>query len=224
MQRFTAVIVAAAVLVGLAVLIVAGSPPPETPAPERSVMAGSTAAPATGTAARAAASPPAVALQQVGPAFDQPLYATAPRGDTSRLSWWETGVIRTLKDGRLLPRPFLDISSQVSRGGEQGLLSMAFDPGYATNRRFYVNYTNTAGDTRVVRYRASAADPDLAVAKSPVSSSASISPTATTTAASRSSGPTGDSGSAWATAAAAATPATRPGPAQQARQTAAHQR
>ncbi len=167
MQRFTAVIVAAAVLVGLAVLIVAGSPPPENAGAGAQRDGGLTAAPATGTAARAAASPPAVALQQVGPAFDQPLYVTAPRGDTSRLFVVEkTGVIRILKDGRLLPRPFLDISSQVSRGGEQGLLSMAFDPGYATNRRFYVNYTNTVGDTRVVRYRASAADPDLAVATS----------------------------------------------------------
>ena len=43
---------------------------------------------------------------------------------------------------------------------------MAFDPRYATNRWFYVNYTNTTGDTRVVRYRASATDPDVAVPSS----------------------------------------------------------
>ena len=39
---------------------------------------------------------------------------------------------------------------------------MAFDPGYATNGRFYVDYTNLNGDTRVVRYRVSAGDPDVA--------------------------------------------------------------
>ena len=64
----------------------------------------------------------------------------------------------------MLPQPFLDISAQVSRGGEQGLLSMAFHPRYASNGRFYVNYTNTNGDTRVVRYRVSSADPDRAAA------------------------------------------------------------
>jgi len=41
----------------------------------------------------------------------------------------------------------------VRSGGEQGLLSVAFDPGYRTNRLFYVDYTDTNGDTRVVRYR-----------------------------------------------------------------------
>jgi glucose/arabinose dehydrogenase len=54
----------------------------------------------------------------------------------------------------------------VSTGGEQGLLSMAFDPHYAANRRFYVDYTNVSGDTRVVRYRASSSNPDVAVASS----------------------------------------------------------
>ena len=47
--------------------------------------------------------------------------------------------------------PFLDIRSLVKSGGEQGLLSMAFDPGYARNHRFYVDYTDRNGDTRVVR-------------------------------------------------------------------------
>ena len=111
--------------------------------------------------------PPAVTLQKLPGAFSQPVYLTAPRGDTSRLFVVEkTGAIRVIKDGAVLPKPFLDISGQVSKGGEQGLLSMAFDPRYPTNRRFYVNYTNAAGDTRVVRYRASATDPDTAVPSS----------------------------------------------------------
>jgi glucose/arabinose dehydrogenase len=114
-------------------------------------------------APRAAVSPPAVALQKLAPAFSQPTYVTAPPGDTARLFVVEkNGTIRIVRDGSLLPQPFLDISDQVSRGGEQGLLSMAFHPRYASNRLFYVNFTNTSGDTRVVRYRASAADPDRA--------------------------------------------------------------
>ncbi len=44
-------------------------------------------------------------------------------------------------------------ASASTAGGEQGLLGLAFDPKYATNRFIYVNYTDTNGDTRVVRYR-----------------------------------------------------------------------
>jgi glucose/arabinose dehydrogenase len=55
--------------------------------------------------------------------------------------------------GRLREEPFLDVRRLVSTGGEQGLLSIAFHPRYAQNRRFYVNYTDTGGDTRVVEYR-----------------------------------------------------------------------
>ncbi len=95
------------------------------------------------------------------------MYVTSPPGDTSRLFVVEkTGRIRVIKNGALLATPFLDISGLVSTSGEQGLLSMAFDPHYATNRRFYVDYTNVNGDTRVVRYRASSSNPDVAVATS----------------------------------------------------------
>ena len=63
--------------------------------------------------------------------------------------------------GGLLPTPFLDIAAKISTGGERGLLSMAFHPDYASNRLFYVNYTNLAGDTVIERYRTSA-NPNLA--------------------------------------------------------------
>jgi glucose/arabinose dehydrogenase len=59
-------------------------------------------------------------------------------------------------DGGLLPTAFLDISSLVSCCGERGLLSVAFHPNYATNGFFFVNYTNTAGNTVVSRYHAAA--------------------------------------------------------------------
>jgi len=112
--------------------------------------------------ARAAAAP-SVALVRIPGAFDQPVYVAAPPGDTSRLFVVEkTGRIRIVKGGAVIARPFLDLSGMVSSDGERGLLSVAFDPRYASNRRFYVNYTNTAGDTRVVRYTASAQEPDLA--------------------------------------------------------------
>jgi glucose/arabinose dehydrogenase len=174
MQRLVVILTAAVVLAVFAALIAFGSPPAPnagaTPEPAAGVEASGTGSPdaaaATGAAAGAAARtrPPALSLQRIPGAYDQPVYLTAPPGDASRLFIVEkTGAIRIVKDGSLLSTPYLDISSLVSSGGEQGLLSMAFDPRYATNRRFYVNYTNTAGDTRVVRYTASADNPDMAV-------------------------------------------------------------
>jgi glucose/arabinose dehydrogenase len=58
-----------------------------------------------------------------------------------------------LDRGRVRSGFLLDVRSRVTAGGEQGLLGLAFDPRYATNRLVYVNYTDTSGDTRVVRYR-----------------------------------------------------------------------
>ncbi len=92
--------------------------------------------------------------------FDNPVYVTAPPGDGAHLFVVEqTGRIRIVRDGAVLRRPFLDLSGRVSCCGEQGLLSMAFAPGYRRSGRFYVDYTDASGDTRVVEYRRRAADP-----------------------------------------------------------------
>jgi hypothetical protein len=74
----------------------------------------------------------------------------------------QRGLIRTIVNGTLLTTPFLNVSSLVSCCGEQGLLGLAFPPDYATSGRFYVNYTNAAGDTVVARYLRSASNPLLA--------------------------------------------------------------
>src|SRR5215471_17470586 len=50
---------------------------------------------------------------------------------------------------------FVDLRSIIKSGGEQGLLSMAFSPQYASNHLFYVSYTDRNGNSRVARYRAS---------------------------------------------------------------------
>lgn len=74
-------------------------------------------------------------------------------------------MIRILRDGALLAAPFLDLTGQVATGYEQGLLGLAFDPGYSTNGRFFVTLTDPAGDLHVVRYQVSS-DPDRADAAS----------------------------------------------------------
>jgi glucose/arabinose dehydrogenase len=105
-------------------------------------------------------------LKKVG-TFDAPTYVTQPSGELRRLFVVEQGgTIRVIRDGRALRTPFLDISSQVVSGGEQGLLGLAFAPDYASSGRFYVDYTDRNGDTRVVEYRrgssADRADPGSA--------------------------------------------------------------
>lgn len=100
--------------------------------------------------------------ERVAEGLSQPVDLTAPPGDLSRIFIAEkTGAIRVLKEGELLQRPFLDISDLVSGRSEQGLLGLAFHPQYATNGKFYVNYTDPAGDTRVVEYLVSS-NPDSA--------------------------------------------------------------
>lgn len=64
-------------------------------------------------------------------------------------------------DGTKNTTPFLNISTIITSGGERGLLGLAFDPDYATTGRFYVNYTNSTGNTAIARYTVSA-DPDIA--------------------------------------------------------------
>jgi glucose/arabinose dehydrogenase len=94
-----------------------------------------------------------VKLTKVG-AFSSPDYVAQPPGDRRRLFVVEQGGrIRVVRDGHVLSRPFLELSSQVVSGGEQGLLGLAFAPDYARSGRFYVDYTDRNGDTRVVEYR-----------------------------------------------------------------------
>lgn len=102
-------------------------------------------------------------LQPVTENLAFPLALAFPPGDSARLFIAQKGgVIRIIRHDTLLAAPFLDIHTLVSNGSEQGLLGLAFDPDYATNGRFYVSYTNTAGDTRLARYLVSA-NPDSAI-------------------------------------------------------------
>lgn len=86
---------------------------------------------------------------------EQPVQITHAGDGTGRLFVVEkAGRIRILEGGVLLAPPFLDITSQVlSRGFEQGLLSVAFHPEFAENGLLFVNYTHLSGDSVVARYR-----------------------------------------------------------------------
>jgi glucose/arabinose dehydrogenase len=94
-------------------------------------------------------------LRLVVSGLREPTFVGAPRSEPGRLYVVEkAGVIRVVDHGKLRSKPFLDIRSRVgSDDGEQGLLSVAFHPRYATNHRFFVDYTDKRGDTRVVEFR-----------------------------------------------------------------------
>src|SRR5439155_22592646 len=52
--------------------------------------------------------------------------------------------------------------SGLATGNEQGLLGLAFHPDFASNRAFFVNYTDAAGTTVVARYTVPSGTPDKA--------------------------------------------------------------
>ena len=113
-----------------------------------------------GTATERADEPLRIRLEVVVNGLDAPVGMASTPSEPDRLYIVEQpGSVRIVENGELLPGPFLDIRSKVRSGGEQGLLSLAFDPDYESNRLFYVDYTDTNGDTRVVEYEAGGAAP-----------------------------------------------------------------
>ncbi|MFS8978678.1 PQQ-dependent sugar dehydrogenase [Cupriavidus necator] len=103
-----------------------------------------------------------LSLTQVGAGLSAPIFLTAPAGDARLFVVERPGRIRIVRNGALLATPFLDIDALTTTDGERGLLSMAFDPGYGSNGRFYVYYTDNNGAITIARYNVSATNPDVA--------------------------------------------------------------
>lgn len=119
--------------------------PPPPPPPASAVAGGVTLAPfATG--------------------LDEPVGLTFAPGDAQKRLFVveKNGRIVILRGGKKAAAPFLDISARVSKGSEQGLLGLSFHPRYTENGRFFINYTDREGDTRIAELRVSSADPDKA--------------------------------------------------------------
>lgn len=105
---------------------------------------------------------PTITMSSPVAGFVRPTFITHAGDGSGRLFVTEQeGTIRIIKNGVLLATPFLDISDRVRAGGERGLLSVVFPPGYARKGYFYVNYTDLDGDTNVARYQVTGV-PDLA--------------------------------------------------------------
>ena len=71
-------------------------------------------------------------------------------------------------NGDVLPNKFLDITNLTSTNGERGLLGLAFHPDYSVNGLFYVNYTNTAGNTVIASFEVNPSNPNDALENSRV--------------------------------------------------------
>jgi glucose/arabinose dehydrogenase len=105
-----------------------------------------------------------VSLTRIG-TFERPVLVTAPPGDTERLFVVEQrGIVRIVRDGVVLPDPFLDIRERVTFLGESGLMSIAFAADYVASGRLYAFYNTRDGpygNLRIAEFRAASFDRDL---------------------------------------------------------------
>ncbi len=95
-----------------------------------------------------AAGPRLVKVAQVA----NPVAIVAPKASKQFFVVSQPGKIFLIVGGKVQRTPFLDLTDRVTYGGERGLLGLAFHPDYATNGRFFVNYTGAEGATTVVEF------------------------------------------------------------------------
>jgi glucose/arabinose dehydrogenase len=102
---------------------------------------------------------PELRVRRIASGFASPLDLQVAPGDVGRLYVVEQGGrIEIVRNGAVQPEPFLDISDRTRGGGERGLLGLAFHPEFASNNRFFVNYTRPNGATIIAEFRATSAD------------------------------------------------------------------
>ena len=143
----------------------APTPVPSGSATTPSSGPGGSDPPATTAAASASADPSTVApvVTVAVDGLDDPVDVSNAGDGSGRLFVAEqAGRIRVIRDGSLLATPFLDISDRIASGGERGLLGLAFHPNYPADPRFFVDYTDRAGNTVITQFMVRADDPDLA--------------------------------------------------------------
>lgn len=104
-----------------------------------------------------------LSLTAIATGLNTPVDLQQPKDGSSRLFVVEkAGTIRVVQNGAIQASPFLDVSAKVdSSPGEMGLLGLAFHPGYAQNRRFFVHYDRIVSgqiQSVIAEYLASASD------------------------------------------------------------------
>ncbi len=94
--------------------------------------------------------------------LDQPVRLVAPDGDPRLFVVQRNGLIRVFDQSGAEQDTLLDIRPQTTTGSERGLLGLAFPSDHTSTGRFYINFTDLQGDTRVARYQLLNGDPDRA--------------------------------------------------------------
>jgi glucose/arabinose dehydrogenase/fibronectin type 3 domain-containing protein len=97
--------------------------------------------------------------------------------------WQKNGIVRIIKNGQLLPTPFINLSSKVNTFDDRGFWGLAFDPQFSANGRVYMTYTYESGGdpnspnartSRLTRVNVDPANPDVALPASEVTILGSI--------------------------------------------------
>ncbi len=94
---------------------------------------------------------------------DSPTCVAMAPGDPSRIYIVErsSGFVRVVRDGVLLPDPFIDISENLRARLDGGFLGITFHPDYQNNGYVYIYFTDANGDGVVERYTVTD-NPDVA--------------------------------------------------------------
>lgn len=105
-----------------------------------------------------------IGITQFATGFSSPVEIAHPAGDSRLFVVQQGGAIKILNsNGTTNATNFLTLTTAtITTGGERGLLGLAFHPNYAVNGYFYVNYTNTAGNTVIARYSVNSTNPNIA--------------------------------------------------------------
>lgn len=125
--------------------------------------AGGSASPTGATSGSDGPAGTGIALDVVADMLNAPLDVASAGDGSGRIFVVEQGgAIRVVANGELAPTRFLEIADRIASGGERGLLGLAFHPDFPTDPRFFVDYTDTMGDTVIASFRVDPATPDRA--------------------------------------------------------------
>lgn len=108
----------------------------------------------SGCAEQQASAAGTIHLKRIGD-FREPVYVAQPPSGGNVYVVERQGRVRVVRRGKTLSRPLFDITGRVESDYlEQGLLSIAFAPGFRTSRLLYAYYTAKSGDQVVIEMRA----------------------------------------------------------------------
>jgi len=108
-----------------------------------------------------------IGLEEIATGFSAPLNIQHANDDRIFIVE-QGGRIKIIENGNINPTPFLNLSDQISSGGERGLLGLAFHPDYQNNGRFFVYYIDNSGDSQLSEFAVDANNPNLADASSEI--------------------------------------------------------